>query len=276
MVAPHKNRLEKQKLIAIISKYEAIIDRRKADRKSIIAKRKAWIKISSEFNRLPNVRPCNTNQLKRFWSNLKARDLQMKKSTNKLITHQSENNPYLFEDQIDEDDGRFDDIGLDSCDSETNTVPAESISSKSNHQIQHSDTGIGQQEKDVTKANECLSVDSGEKFTGSEIKPNNSTIIYFFSPHLIIVVINAQLSKLEMSICHMRELHQLAVQRERLQVRLLEQQLEEQTILHQFRLDNEREIHQLRIKREQELHLQRMRFDEDQRRIHEVHGYPMR
>lgn len=89
-------------------------------------------------------------------------------------------------------------------------------------------------------------------------------------------MINAQLSKLEMSICQMRELHQLAVQREKLQLRLLEQQLEEQTVLHQFRLDNEREIHQLRIKHEQEMHLQRTRFEQDQRRIHEVHGYPMR
>lgn len=89
------------------------------------------------------------------------------------------------------------------------------------------------------------------------------------------VVISTQLSKLEISMCQMRELHQLAVQREKLQLRLLEQQLQDQTVLHQFRLDNEREIHQLRIKHEQEMHLQRMRFEQEQRRI-EVHGFPMR
>lgn len=274
MVAPHKNRLEKQQLIAIISKYEAIIDSRKADRKSISSKRKTWIKISSEFNGLPNVRPCSANQLKRFWSNLKARDLQTKKLSNKDIANRSENNSYLFEDPIDEDDGRFDDIGLDSCDSETNTVPGESMSSKLKQQNQHPNTAIDEQEKGVSRANGSSSVDSGKKFTRLKIIQNNSPYNCFFN--LMIVVINAQLSKLEMSICHMREIHQLAVQREKLQVRLLERQLEEQTILHQFRLDNEKEIHHLRIKHEQELHLQRMRFDQDQRRIHDVHGYPMR
>lgn len=163
MVAPHKNRLEKQQLIAIISKYGAIIDSRKADRKSIVAKRKAWIKISSEFNRLPNVRPCNANQLKRFWSNLKARDSQTKKSSNKDIAHRSENNnnSYLSEDPIDEDNGRFDDIGLDSCDGETNTISAETMNSNSKQQIQHPNPDISQQEKYVPSANGLPGVGSG-------------------------------------------------------------------------------------------------------------------
>lgn len=186
MVAPHKNRLEKQQLIAIISQYEAIIDSRKADRKSIVAKRKAWIKISSEFNRLPNVRPCSTNQLKRFWSNLKARELQTKKSTNKDIAHRSENNSYLFEDPINENDGRFDDVGLDSCDSETNTVPGESLSSKSKQQTQNPNTGIDQHEKNMPMANGSSGVDSGKRFTGPEIIQNNSTYFFFSSPILLL------------------------------------------------------------------------------------------
>lgn len=96
-----------------------------------------------------------------------------------------------------------------------------------------------------------------------------------------LIVINAQLAKLEMSMSHMREIHGLAIQREKLQIRVLEQQLDEQTKLHQFRLDNEREMHQLRLKHEQELHLQRMRYEQEQivlqqGKIHEVHGYTIR
>lgn len=183
MVAPHKNRLEKQQLITIITKYESIIDSRKADRKSIVAKRKAWIKISSEFNRLPGVRPCSANQLKRFWSNLKARDLQTKKSSCKDIANLSENNSYLFEDPIDEDDGCFDDIGLDSCDSETNTVAGESMSSKSKQQIQRPNASTNQKEKDLPRANGSPGVDSGEKRNTRyrTTPPFNSQFLFLFN-----------------------------------------------------------------------------------------------
>lgn len=40
----------------------------------------------------------------------------------------------------------------------------------------------------------------------------------------------------------MHELHQLAVKREQLQIKLLEKQLEDQSLLNKFRLDNEQEV----------------------------------
>lgn len=82
MAAAHKNKVEKEQLLQIISKYESIVDLKKADPKTITAKRKAWIQIANQFNRLPYVRPCNANQIKRFWSNLKARELRGRKRQN--------------------------------------------------------------------------------------------------------------------------------------------------------------------------------------------------
>lgn len=130
MVAPHKNRQEKQQLLAIITKFESIIDSRKADRKTIAAKRKAWIQISSEFNRLPNVRPCNASQLKRFWSNLKARDLQVKKLCNDQSSRTGESGVGSEQFYVEEDEQNLDDIALDSSDSETPPIPVNKTPAK--------------------------------------------------------------------------------------------------------------------------------------------------
>lgn len=127
MVAPHKNRLEKQQLLAIISKHESIIDSRKADRKTIVAKRKAWTQIATEFNRLPNIRPCNSNQLKRFWSNLKARDLQIKKekSPPKGRNSRGEGSKLSQQFYMEEDYEHLDEEQQECSDSEDDSTPIE-------------------------------------------------------------------------------------------------------------------------------------------------------
>lgn len=159
MVAPHKNRLEKQQLLTIISKYESIIDSRKADRKTIVAKRKAWIHISAEFNRLPNVRPCNPNQLKRFWSNLKARDMQIKKEQGSRSVEGSSVQQFYVDDE---------DEHLDEVESSDNEATSESPRTRAN---------VQRQEALDNDANRSLDVNSGETI-GFECKTVSGKISF--------------------------------------------------------------------------------------------------
>lgn len=278
MPASHKNRSEKRQLLAIIAKYDAIVNTRKADRQTVATKRKVWNQISSEFNRLPDVRPCSTKQLKRFWTNLKSRDLEIR-NTFKRDTNQLDGSGTLSQQFcIADEDGHLDEMTFDSNDSDADPLETQSPTNKFSTEIQHS-------ESEAPIANDRINERLLHRSESSEVNSGKSkchrTLQLFISYFVVLTVINVQLSKLELSMTHMREVHQLTVQREKLQVRLLEQQIEEQAILHQFRLDNEREMHQLRLKNEQELHIQRMRYEQEQNvlqqgKIHEVHGYPIR
>lgn len=66
-------KFERIELSNIIQKYNIIIRNKKNDPNTIALKRKTWIRITNEFNRLPNVRPRLVKQVKRYWENRKAR-----------------------------------------------------------------------------------------------------------------------------------------------------------------------------------------------------------
>lgn len=113
MAAAHKNKMEKQQLLSVIAKYEPIVNLKKADPKTISAKRKAWTQVANEYNQLPNIRPCNANQIKRFWSNLKARDVRVKKE--RVGSMENESNSLQLTDG-DDDDELFLDGAYESAD----------------------------------------------------------------------------------------------------------------------------------------------------------------
>lgn len=64
---------ESTELLKIIEKYTHIVNTRKNDPPTALNKRKAWIRITNEYNRLPNVRPRLVKQVKKFYENLKSR-----------------------------------------------------------------------------------------------------------------------------------------------------------------------------------------------------------
>lgn len=64
---------ESTELLNIIDKYSHIVNNRKNDPPTALNKRKAWIRITNEYNRLPNVRPRLVKQVKKFYENSKSR-----------------------------------------------------------------------------------------------------------------------------------------------------------------------------------------------------------
>lgn len=64
---------ESAELLKIIDKYMHIVNNRKNDLPTAMNKRKAWIRITNEYNRLPNVRPRLVKQVKKFYENSKSR-----------------------------------------------------------------------------------------------------------------------------------------------------------------------------------------------------------
>lgn len=64
-------------------------------------------------------------------------------------------------------------------------------------------------------------------------------------------------------------MNELAVRREKLQIKLLEQQLEERIMMQSMRSQHERELHNLRKENERHLHEQKLRREEEihQRRL---------
>lgn len=67
---------ESTELLKIIEKYTHIVNTRKNDPPTALNKRKAWIRITNEYNRLPNVRPRLVKQVKKFYENLKSRKIK--------------------------------------------------------------------------------------------------------------------------------------------------------------------------------------------------------
>lgn len=80
---------------------------------------------------------------------------------------------------------------------------------------------------------------------------------------IFLKVITARLKKVEDSTEQQKELHSLLIQKEQLQIRTLQDQLNRQADLHSINLEKERELLDLKIKHEKELHLQKIRNEQE-------------
>lgn len=115
-------------------------------------------------------------------------------------------------------------------------------------------------------------------------QPHIHTNIQAFS----LKVIAARVKRNDEAMEQQKELHQLVVQRERLQIRILEEQLAKQTEDHSLKLERDREVrargrdimmknfqisnssfqlHDLKLRQEQEFHIQRLRHEQE---IHQM------
>lgn len=74
---------ERRVLVALVAKYRDIVENKKTDSSTVHKKQQIWLRITSEYNRHPNVRKRLTQQLKRLWENTKAR---AKRETGGLTT----------------------------------------------------------------------------------------------------------------------------------------------------------------------------------------------
>lgn len=73
---------ESTELLNIIENYSHIVNNRKNDPPTALNKRKAWIRITNEYNRLPNVRPRLVKQVKKFYENSKSRKTKAETMSN--------------------------------------------------------------------------------------------------------------------------------------------------------------------------------------------------
>lgn len=111
---------ETSELLKIIEKYAHIVNNRKNDPPTALSKRKAWIRITNEYNRLPNVRPRLVKQVKKFYENSKSRKIKAEPLTNDVASAQHED---YDGDQNVQDDSNESCLSLneDSTHSEANT-----------------------------------------------------------------------------------------------------------------------------------------------------------
>lgn len=77
---------ETAELLKIIENYAQIVNNRKNDVPTAVNKRKAWIRITNEYNRLPNVRPRLVKQVKKFYENSKSRKTKTEPLTNDVAS----------------------------------------------------------------------------------------------------------------------------------------------------------------------------------------------
>lgn len=77
------------------------------------------------------------------------------------------------------------------------------------------------------------------------------------------LVVSSRLRQIEEATEQRREMHRLAVQREQLQIKLLEEQLGKQSEIHSVKLNKERELHDLRISQEKSLYHLRLRNEQE-------------
>ncbi|KAH7948673.1 hypothetical protein HPB49_000674 [Dermacentor silvarum] len=64
---------ERNVLVDLVSKYSSVLECKQTDAVSVHAKKKAWEKLTEEFNCRHNVRPRTSKQLKKCWDNLKEK-----------------------------------------------------------------------------------------------------------------------------------------------------------------------------------------------------------
>lgn len=58
---------ERRVLVTLVAKYRDIVENKKTDSSTVHKKQQIWLRITSEYNRQPNVRKRLTQQLKRLW-----------------------------------------------------------------------------------------------------------------------------------------------------------------------------------------------------------------
>lgn len=64
---------ERNVLVDLVSRYSSVLECKQTDAVSVHAKKKAWEKLTEEFNCRHNVRPRTSKQLKKCWDNLKEK-----------------------------------------------------------------------------------------------------------------------------------------------------------------------------------------------------------
>lgn len=64
---------ERNVLVDLVSRYSSVLKCKQTDAVSVHAKKKAWEKLTEEFNCRHNVRPRTSKQLKKCWENLKEK-----------------------------------------------------------------------------------------------------------------------------------------------------------------------------------------------------------
>lgn len=64
---------ERNVLVDLVSRYSSVLECKQTDAVSVHAKKKAWEKLTEEFNCRHNVRPRTSKQLKKCWENLKEK-----------------------------------------------------------------------------------------------------------------------------------------------------------------------------------------------------------
>ena len=72
---------EKSIIMKLIKKHYQAIEKRKTDSSALENKRKAWDRITKEYNCYPNVRRRSNKQLKKFWENTKCRYKKIRTSS---------------------------------------------------------------------------------------------------------------------------------------------------------------------------------------------------
>lgn len=72
---------ERDSLVNLVGKYQDVVENKKTDSSMIAQKQKIWERITSEYNRNPNVKKRLTKQLRKLWENTKAKRKIKLKST---------------------------------------------------------------------------------------------------------------------------------------------------------------------------------------------------
>lgn len=234
---------ENIKLFNIIEKYSDTVDSKRNDPLTVDQKRKTWIRITNEFNSIPGVKQRDVKRIKRCYENKKARSVRGTKQT----TGWDYDTPKKVREKTNENDtSEIDDS--ESVDKTVDDISNENVASDhkiENIQIIDRDEQFNSRpvspQPDLNTANETSFDPLDCTATEQNGEPANSTRPFGNLGELMLAV-KAHVNKSEAAANQQKELHNLAMQRERLKITLLEQELNERKELHMLRLQRDQEV----------------------------------
>lgn len=250
------NDYERKTLVDLVRPHRSVIDSKRVDADTLSKKREIWLNITNEYNQHTRVRKRLTKQLRRLWENTKARwkkeagSTSARSSIAHVLLNESKHDEQMMEtiqvennrdsDQTSDSDKAFDvhDVSTARMLNARGIRPQPKNARQRLEDDKSSATSLLDEDQmsgvaDVLAPGKVFALESLVLAEPDRLLTHRAS--YF-------VVIAARVRRNDEAIEQQRELHQLAVQRERLQIKVLEEQLAKQAEAHTLKLEREREV----------------------------------
>lgn len=257
------NQYERQTLVDLVNQHREIVDSRRVDSNTLNRKRQTWLKITTEYNRHPRVRKRLTKQLRRLWENTKARakkqnvDTTGNSGSHQMLLNESSNEPLLdtIPSQSNHSGSDGNDFDQEYVESETRarvvSLKEEQYHERRSRDIlgnctdegayHHSDTAYAGGEHEVEVEGILAPSKSQQSFEKqTKLLPYYCSMLNFFVDNFSVIA--ARVRRNDEATSHQKEIHRLALQREHLQIRALEEQLVRQAEVHAIKMERDREV----------------------------------